>query len=78
MFSPVLGPEAQSDAPAKFKDAGIIELEKKCSDWDKSLAEVTVDEVIMGNVLQAGQGQNPGPAGDDLCRRSERNARFYR
>jgi len=28
--------------------------------WDKSLAEVTVDEVIMGNVLQAGQGQNPG------------------
>jgi len=45
-------------APDIFKGDGLIELEKKYSDWDKSLKEVRIDEVIMGNVLQAGQGQN--------------------
>lgn len=48
-----------SYAPACFKDEGPIELEKKYAKWDTSLKEVLVDEVIMGNVLQAGQGQNP-------------------
>jgi len=41
-----------------LKDQGMIELEKKAYDWDSSLAPVQVDEVIMGNVLQAAQGQN--------------------
>ena len=45
-------------APDKLKGTGLIELEEKHSDWDGSLKEVQVDEVIMGNVLQAGQGQN--------------------
>ena len=48
-----------SNAPEALKDAGLIELEKKYADWDDSLKEVNVDEVIMGNVIQAGQGQNP-------------------
>jgi acetyl-CoA C-acetyltransferase len=48
-----------SYAPQALKDEGPIELEKKCAPWDGSLQEVLVDEVIMGNVLQAGQGQNP-------------------
>jgi acetyl-CoA C-acetyltransferase len=48
-----------SDAPAALKDEGLIELEKKYYHWDASLREVLVDEVIMGNVIQAGQGQNP-------------------
>jgi acetyl-CoA C-acetyltransferase len=47
-------------APQVLKDEGPIELEKKHADWDKSLKEVAIDEVIMGNVLQAGQGQNTG------------------
>ena len=34
------------------------ELEAKYYDFDPSLKEVEIDEVIMGNVLQAGQGQN--------------------
>jgi len=38
----------------------MIELEKKHYDYDPSLREVQVDEVIMGNVLQGGQGQNTG------------------
>jgi acetyl-CoA C-acetyltransferase len=46
-------------APEALKDEGLIELEKKYARWDSSLREVIVDEVIMGNVLQAGQGQNP-------------------
>lgn len=34
-------------------------MERKYSSWEETLAPVVVDEVIMGNVLQAGQGQNP-------------------
>ncbi len=45
-------------APKALEDTGIIELEKSHYDWDDSLREVQVDEVIMGNVLQGGQGQN--------------------
>jgi acetyl-CoA C-acetyltransferase len=48
-----------SYAPESLKGQGLIELEKKYYNWDNSLREVHVDEVIMGNVLQAGQGQNP-------------------
>jgi acetyl-CoA C-acetyltransferase len=46
-------------APEALKNQGITDIEKKYSNWDKSLQEVIIDEVIMGNVLQAGQGQNP-------------------
>ena len=45
-------------APEVFKDTGLVELEKRYYDWDDSLKEVRIDEVIMGNVLQAGQGQS--------------------
>jgi acetyl-CoA C-acetyltransferase len=48
-----------SYAPDSLKGEGLIELEKKNARWDGSLREVPIDEVIMGNVLQAGQGQNP-------------------
>ena len=37
----------------------MTELEKGYYDWDDSKAPIFIDEVIMGNVLQAGQGQNP-------------------
>jgi acetyl-CoA C-acetyltransferase len=43
-------------APEALKGQGITDLEKKYANWDKSLQEVQIDEVIMGNVLQAGQG----------------------
>ena len=46
-------------APDKLKDQGLIDLEKKSYDWSDNAVEVTIDEVIMGNVLQAAQGQNP-------------------
>ncbi len=44
--------------PDALKSDGIIELEKRHHDYDSSLQPVQVDEVIMGNVLQGGQGQN--------------------
>jgi acetyl-CoA C-acetyltransferase len=45
-------------APDKLKDQGLIELEEQSYDWADDGQPVTVDEVIMGNVLQAAQGQN--------------------
>lgn len=44
-------------APEALKK-DVCELEKKVYDWDDSLKPVQVDEVIMGCVLQGGQGQN--------------------
>ncbi len=50
--------ELLSYCPDALKSDGIIELEKKHYDYDSSLRPVQVDEVVMGNVLQGGQGQN--------------------
>jgi acetyl-CoA C-acetyltransferase len=45
-------------APEIFGGKLDTDLEAKYYDFDASLKEVDVDEVIMGNVLQAGLGQN--------------------
>ena len=58
-LKPIAKKELLEVAPDAFKWAGMSELEKKYYQWDESLQGVQVDEVIMGNVLQAGQGQNP-------------------
>jgi len=55
---PKKGPAEPGYVPEALKGDDLIELEKKYFDWDKSSKEVRIDEVIMGNVLQAGQGQN--------------------
>ena len=55
---PGVNEEQAAFAPETLKDQGRIDLEKKGYDYDDSLKEVFVDEVVMGNVLQAGQGQN--------------------
>ncbi len=57
---PVPGDEMQDNTPEKLKGRGLIDLEKKSYDWDDSLNPVVIDEVIMGNVLQAAQGQSTG------------------
>jgi acetyl-CoA C-acetyltransferase len=56
---PVASSEMEDAAPDKLKGSGQIALEEKAYDYDPSLQAVAIDEVIMGNVLQAGQGQNP-------------------
>jgi len=57
-FKPQVSDELSSYAPEALKGAGITDLEKTYYDWNDSLREVQVDEVIMGSVLQGGQGQN--------------------
>ena len=58
-LKPVANAVMMDAAPDKLKDQGIIDLEKKSYDWSDDAAEITIDEVIMGNVLQTAQGQNP-------------------
>jgi len=58
-LKPVTIKEILDVAPDSFKSTGMTELEKSHYRWDGSELEVQVDEVIMGNVVQAGQGQNP-------------------
>jgi len=57
-----LRPEASEKqmqlGPDILKDQGKVELEEKAYDYDPSLLPITVDEVIMGNVVGAAQGQN--------------------
>ena len=56
---PVPGEDVKAFAPQKLQGRGLAEPEKAGYDWDESATPVNVDEVIMGNVLQAGLGQNP-------------------
>ena len=59
-----LRPEPSEDVlafePKALKGAGYSELEKKYRKWDDAAKPIHVDEVVMGNVLQGGQGQNTG------------------
>jgi len=57
-LKPQVDEELLSYAPDAMKGVGMTDLEKTHSKWDDSLRGVQVDEVIMGNVLQGGQGQN--------------------
>lgn len=56
---PIVSKEVLDFGPTLFRGTGLTDLEKAHSHWEGSKLEVQVDEVIMGNVLQAGQGQNP-------------------
>jgi acetyl-CoA C-acetyltransferase len=55
---PVPGKGRLEMAPEVLKGAGMTALEKSYESWEGAKGEVEIDEVIMGNVLQAGQGQN--------------------
>ncbi len=59
-LKPVLNDEMMAATPDKQKNIGQVDLEKNAYLYDKSLKPVAIDETIMGNVLQAGQGQSPG------------------
>ncbi|MCG8641119.1 MAG: acetyl-CoA C-acetyltransferase [Desulfobacterales bacterium] len=55
---PVTSEDSIRMGPEAIRDEGTIELETRYNDYDDSLAPVMVDQVIMGNVVGAGQGQN--------------------
>ena len=44
--------------PDALKGVGMVDLEKEGYDYDDGLQPIKIDEVIMGNVISAGQGQN--------------------
>jgi acetyl-CoA C-acetyltransferase len=58
-LKPVASSAMLEIGPDKLKDQGLTELEQKSYDWGDDAVEVAIDEVIMGNVLQAALGQNP-------------------
>ncbi len=41
-----------------IREDGLLELESQYHDYDDTLPPVMIDQVIMGNVVSAGQGQN--------------------
>jgi len=55
---PIVSDEKLACGPDALCDDGLTELECKYHDWDNSLKPVQVDGVIMGQVIQAGTGQN--------------------
>jgi len=57
---PVAPEDAKDIRPSISKDIEKSEIETKCMDWDQALRPVYIDEVIMGNVIQGGIGQNTG------------------
>ncbi len=57
---PVAGDALRALAPAALADRGQTELEARYHDYDDGLAPLQVDEVILGNVVGAAQGQNVG------------------
>jgi len=56
---PAINDFVKSARPSIFGEFDMTEIQKKYYDYDKGLTPVYIDEVIMGNVLTAGMGQNP-------------------
>jgi acetyl-CoA C-acetyltransferase len=57
---PVVPEGVKELRPSILRDVDKSPIEQKYMAWDESLPGLEVDEVIMGNVIQAGQGQNTG------------------
>jgi len=55
---PIAGAELTRVEPDPLKGLGMTALEKGGHDYAESLRPVQIDEVIMGNVVGTGQGQN--------------------
>ncbi len=56
---PVPAADQQRTVPGRLAGQERLPLEAALDTWDKEAQPVAIDEVIMGNVLTAGQGQNP-------------------
>lgn len=55
---PIASEECINFGADPIRDEGMIELEKEYHDYDDDQQPIMVDQVIMGNVIGAGQGQN--------------------
>jgi acetyl-CoA C-acetyltransferase len=56
---PTITESIKACRPAVFGEFDQTDLQKKYYDYDSALKAVYIDESIMGNVLNAGCGQNP-------------------
>jgi len=56
---PGITADVKAGRPAAFGDFDMTDIQKKHYDYDQGLKPVYIDEVIFGNVLNAGCGQNP-------------------
>jgi len=56
---PAISDAVRAARPRIFGDFDMTDLNGRYYEYDESLTPVYVDECIMGNVIQAGQGQNP-------------------
>jgi acetyl-CoA C-acetyltransferase len=56
---PIISKDLLEVGPDVFKGTEMTDLEKSHYQWDDKVEKIQIDEVIMGNVLIAGQGQNP-------------------
>ena len=52
---PIVPEEIKELRPSILRDIDKSPLEQKYMDWDESLPGLRIDEVIMGNVIQAGK-----------------------
>jgi acetyl-CoA C-acetyltransferase len=57
-LKPLADDRQRQFAPDTLRDQGLVDIEKDAFDFEDDLQSVAVDEVIMGNVIGAGQGQN--------------------
>jgi acetyl-CoA C-acetyltransferase len=57
-LKPAVSDRQKQFAPDTLRDQGLVDIEKDAFDYEGDLQPVVVDEVIMGNVIGAGQGQN--------------------
>ncbi len=57
---PVADDAMRNIAPDSLKNQARIGIEEQAPKWDPQAQPVRIDEVVVGNVLQAGLGQNPG------------------
>lgn len=55
---PIAGSDTLDIAPGALDNQRKLVIEEANASYDQGLIPVSIDEVIMGNVLQAGQGQN--------------------
>ncbi len=55
---PYTSPERYAFEPDSLKGIGMTDLEKGYYQYEENLMPLQIDEVIMGNVVGAGQGQN--------------------
>lgn len=55
---PSVAESVKALGPDNLESPKLSEIERKYMEWDPELKELEIDEVIMGHVIQGGQGQN--------------------